>query len=89
MSDKPDLDLSEDDSGFSDDYLEGQTDREKQSFGTRLRADLIEKLRAAAYHDGLTITELVNRAVAEHLKEREDRRGKPYEVQPTQKVEEN
>jgi len=87
MSDKPDLDLSEDDSGFSDDYLEGQTEREKQSFGTRLRADLIEKLRATAYHDGLTITELVNQAVAQLIRDREERRGEPYEVQPTQRVE--
>ena len=87
MSDKPDLDFSDGDSGFSDDYLEGQTEREKRGFSTRLRADLIEKLRAAAYHEDTTIQELVNQAVAQLIQDREERRGQPYEVQPTQRVE--
>jgi FMN-dependent NADH-azoreductase len=83
---KPDLDFSGEDSGFSGDYLDSQTEREKRGFSTRLRAELIEKLRAAAFHDSLTIQKLVNRAVARIIQEREEQRGEPYEVQPTQRV---
>lgn len=88
MSDKPDLNFSGGDSGFSDDYLEGQTERKKRGFTTRLRADLIEKLRAAAYHEDTTIQELVNAAVGQYIQQREEERSEPYEVQPTQVVDE-
>lgn len=85
---KPDLNLPDDDAGFSQSHLDGQTERGKVSFATRLRAGLLETLRAAADAEGTTIQEIVNTALEAELQKREEAREDPFEVYPPHEVKE-
>lgn len=82
MSDKPGInfDTDADSSGFEEEYLKEHTQRSRVKFNTRLRADLYEKLRAAAFWTDESITDLVEAAVRTHIQNLEDERGEPFEV---------
>lgn len=82
MADKPQIDFGtgEDDAGFEDEYLNEHTERDRVKFNTRLRADLYEKLRAAAFWTDHSITELVEAAVRNHISDLEQQRDEPFEV---------
>lgn len=83
MADKPQIDFGTDDgddAGFEDEYLKEHTERDRVKFNTRLRADLYEKLRAAAFWSDQSITELVEEAVRNHIRGLEDKRDEPFEV---------
>lgn len=85
MADKPAIDFDTgggaDDADFEESYLQEHTERERVKFNTQLRADLYEKLRAAAFWlEEESITDLVEAAVRNHIKELEDEQGEPFEV---------
>jgi hypothetical protein len=85
MSDKPQIDFGtgpeSEDAGFEDAYLQDHTERSRVKFNTRLRADLYEKLRAAAFWlDDVTITDLVEAAVRNHIQRLEEERDEPFKV---------
>lgn len=85
MSDKPEIDFStesaSEDADFEESYLQEHTERSRVKFNTQLRADLYEKLRAAAFWlEDESISDLVEDAVRNHVKELEDERGEPFEV---------
>jgi hypothetical protein len=82
MSEKPQIDFgtSEDDAGFEEEYLQEHTERDRVKFNTQLRADLYEKLRAAAFWTEKSITDLVEAAVRAHIQNLEDERDEPFEV---------
>lgn len=92
MSDKPTIDFGSDpdEADFAEGYLAEHTERSRVKFNTQLRADLYEKLRAAAFWlDETSITDLVERAVREHLYRLEDERGDPFEVLEPHRVEDS
>jgi hypothetical protein len=82
MSNKPsiDFDTGGDEAGFEEDYLQEHTDRSRVKFNTRLRADLYEKLRAAAFWTDRSITDLVEAAVRKQIRALEKKQGEPFEV---------
>lgn len=94
MSDKPQIDFDSesesDDAGFEEEYLQEHTERDRVKFNTRLRADLYEKLRAAAFWiDDTSITELVEDAVRSHVQQLEEQRGEPLEILPPHRVDDS
>lgn len=82
MSDKPQIDFgtSDEDAGFEKEYLQEHTDRSRVKFNTRLRADLYEKLRAAAFWTDANITDHVEAAIRSHIRELEEEREESFEV---------
>jgi hypothetical protein len=52
------------------------------SFGARIRAVTLERLRDAVYWERSTIGEIVDRAIERELERMEKRRGEPYERRP-------
>jgi hypothetical protein len=92
MSDKPSLNFDTGDDhapGFEQDYLNEQTERSRVKFNTRLRADLYEKLRAAAFWTGESITDLVEDAMRHHIARLEDEHGEPFDVLPPHRVDDS
>lgn len=92
MSDKPGINFNTEgeDAGFDDDYLDEHTDRSRVKFNTRLRADLYEKLRAAAFWlDEATITSLVENAVKDHISSLEQKRGSQFEILDPHRVDDS
>lgn len=94
MSDKPQIDFGSesesDDAGFEEEYLQEHTERSRVKFNTRVRADLYEKLRAAAFwKDDTSITNLVEDAVRSHIQRLEKERGEPFEVLPPHRVDDS
>lgn len=84
MADKPQLNFdtdTADNAGFEEEYLSEHTNRSRVKFNTRIRADLYEKLRSAAFWlDEATITSLVEDAVRGHIRRLEEERGEPFEI---------
>lgn len=94
MSNKPQIDFGTDsdtgDAGFEDEYLQEHTERSRVKFNTRLRADLYEKLRAAAFWlDDESITDLVEQAVRSYIKHLEDERGESFKILKPHRVEDS
>lgn len=94
MSDKPQIDFGSeaesDDAGFEEEYLQEHTERSRVKFNTRLRADLYEKLRAAAFWlDDANITDLVEAAVGNHIRNLEEERGEPFEILKPHRVDDS
>ena len=92
MTDKPQIDFDTDDgddAGFEDKYLKEHTERDRVKFNTRLRADLYEKLRAAAFWTDDSITELVEGAVRKHIRDLEDERDEPFKVLDPHRVDDS
>lgn len=94
MSNKPQIDFGTDsdseDAGFEGEYLQEHTERSRVKFNTRLRADLYEKLRAAAFWlDDESITDLVEQAVRSYIKQLEDEREEPFKVLEPHRVEDS
>jgi hypothetical protein len=92
MADKPQIDFGtgSNDAGFEDDYLKGHTERDRVKFNTRLRADLYEKLRAAAFWmEDMNITDLVEGAVRRYIRDLEEERGEPFEVLDPHRVDDS
>lgn len=91
MTDKPqiDFDTTGEDAGFEDEYLQEHTDRDRVKFNTRLRADLYEKLRAAAFWTDHTITELVEAAVRTQIRTLENERDEQFEVLEPHRVDDS
>jgi len=91
MSDKPQIDFeteNEDDAGFEEEYLKEHTERNRVKFNTRLRADLYEKLRAAAFWTENSITELVEAAVRKHIIDLEQE-DEPFEILEPHRVDDS
>lgn len=91
MSDKPqiDFDTAGESAGFEEEYLKEHTERDRVKFNTRLRADLYEKLRAAAFWTDYSITHLVETAVREQIRSMEEERGEPFEVLEPHRVDDS
>jgi uncharacterized protein (DUF1778 family) len=92
MADKPQIDFGTDDAddaGFEEGYLEEHTERDRVKFNTRLRADLYEKLRAAAFWTDQSITEHVEEAVLNHIRDLEEEREEPFEVLDPHRVDDS
>jgi uncharacterized protein (DUF1778 family) len=91
MSNKPsiDFDTGGDEAGFEEDYLQEHTDRSRVKFNTRLRADLYEKLRAAAFWTDRSITDLVEAAVRKQIRVLEKEQGEPFEVLEPHRVDDS
>jgi uncharacterized protein (DUF1778 family) len=91
MSDKPQINFDTDteSSGFEEGYLKEHTQRSRVKFNTRLRADLYEKLRAAAFWTDESITDLVEAAVRTHIQDLEDERDEPFEVLDPHRVDDS
>lgn len=92
MSDKPGInfDTEDENAGFEDDYLSEHTDRNRVKFNTRIRADLYEKLRAAAFWlDEATITGLVEDAVRDHISSLEEEQGSQFEILDPHRVDDS
>ena len=92
MSDKPQIDFGTgdaDDPGFEEEYLQEHTERNRVKFNTRLRADLYEKLRAAAFWTDDSITDLVEAAVRQHICNLEESREEPFEVLEPHRVDDS
>lgn len=91
MSDKPqiDFDTEDEDAGFEQEYLRKHTERDRVKFNTRLRADLYEKLRAVAFWTDDNITDHVETAVRNYIRELEEERGEPFEVLEPHRVDDS
>lgn len=61
--------------------------REKTHFHTTLYKDLYSKVKAAAWHEQTSISELMNHIVEEGIADLEEERGEEYTVHPPHKVE--
>lgn len=93
MSDKPQIDFGtggkESAAGFDENYLQEHTDRSRVKFNTRLRADLYEKLRAAAFWTDESITDHVEAAVRRYIRELEEEQEEPFEVLKPHRVDDS
>jgi len=91
MNDKPTInfDTEEEDAGFDQEYLQEHTERSRVKFNTRLRADLYEKLRAAAFWTDGSITDHVETAVRRHVHELEEDRAEPFEILEPHRVDDS
>jgi hypothetical protein len=91
MSEKPQIDFGteEEDAGFEQEYLQKHTERDRVKFNTRLRADLYEKLRAVAFWTKDNITDHVEAAVRNYIRNLEEERDEPFEVLEPHRVDDS
>lgn len=62
------------------DPLAETTDRSRVPFSSRLRADVYEKLKAASFWTGRSVTDVAETAVRLYLRQLEEERGDPFDV---------